>query len=107
MGSMWLTPPSHNDAGRKVQRQQPRATRAALQLPAVFFQRPALVQQTKASQASKEQHVLARPLSVLRVQDAAALVEETAGFNVEATDKDEAQVRQQLAEMKLDEVRRS
>ena len=50
---------------------------------------------------------IARPLSVLRVQDAAALVEETAGFNVEATDKDEAQVRQQLAEMKLDEVRRS
>ena len=49
----------------------------------------------------------ARPLSVLRVQDAAALVEETAGFNVEATDKDKAQVRQQLAEMKLDEVRQS
>ena len=47
----------------------------------------------------------ARPLSVLRVQDAAALVEETAGFNVEATDNDEAQVRQQLAEMKLEQIR--
>ena len=74
--------------------------RTALKLPAVFFPRPAFVQQTKAARG-------ARSRSVLRVQDAAALVEETAGFNVEATDKDEAQVRQQLAEIKLDEVRRS
>ena len=43
----------------------------------------------------------------MRGQDAAALVEETVGFHVKAKDKDEAQMRQQLAEMKLDEVRRS
>ena len=40
-------------------------------------------------------------------QDAAASVEERVGFYVKAAGKDEAQMRQQLAEMKLDEVRRS
>ena len=45
--------------------------------------------------------------SVARGQEVAAWVEETVGFYVKATGKDENQIRQRLAEMKPEEVRRS
>ena len=49
----------------------------------------------------------ARSWSVARGQEAAAWVEETVGFYVTATGKDETQIRQRLAEMKPEKVRRS
>ena len=49
----------------------------------------------------------ARSWSVAQGQEAAAWVEETVGFCVTATGKDETQIRQRLAEMKPEEVRRS
>ena len=49
----------------------------------------------------------ARSWSVARGQEAAAWVEETVGFYVKATGKDETQIRQRLAERKPEEVRRS
>ena len=45
--------------------------------------------------------------SVARGQEVAAWVEETVGFYVKATGKDENQILQRLAEMKPEEVRRS
>ena len=49
----------------------------------------------------------ARSWSVARGREVAAWVEETVGFYVKATGKDENQIRQRLAEMKPEEVRRS
>ena len=49
----------------------------------------------------------ARSWSVARDQEAAAWVEETVGFYVTATGKDETLIRQRLAEMTPEEVRRS
>ena len=49
----------------------------------------------------------ARSRSVARGQDATARVEEIVGFYVKATGKDETQIRQRVADMKPDEVRRS
>ena len=46
----------------------------------------------------------ARSWSVLEVQDAVALVEETVGFYVKATGKDEGRMRQKLAETKPGEL---
>ena len=106
MGSVWLTLPSHNDAGES-------AASAATSHPYGTPAAGSLLPETTLGPADKGFSSLkgtacgSRSRSVLRVQAAAALVEETAGFNVEATNRDEAQVRQQLAEMKLDEVRRS
>ena len=49
----------------------------------------------------------AQSWSVARGQEVAAWVEETVGFYVKATGKDENQIRQRLAEMKPEEIRRS
>ena len=104
MGSRWLAPPQ--PCRRKVQRQQPRAIRKALQLPAVLFQRPALVQQTKASQASQEQQVVRDAVSPASSR-CCSFGRRDSGLQRRGHGQRRGPVSQQLAEMKLDEIRRS
>ena len=84
-----------------VAERNPFATSAASSL---FLEAQSFRQAGKGFSSLKGKGRGARSRSVLEVQDAAALVEETVAFYVKATGKDEGRIRQKLAETKSGEL---
>ena len=87
-----------------MSRQQSRATRSPTQLCSPFLETQSFRPAGKGvfNLEGKGRGALSWP--VLEVQDAAVLVEETVGFYVKATGKDEDRMRQKLAETKPGEL---